>query len=95
MGIEDLLLSKPQDPNLEAGGSFRNLYALEEFTPNSLKILYLVADDFGCGFYRGLLPATMVNMKHSEAVNVVVTNLLSSDDLEQHDDTPKWDVIVS
>lgn len=73
----------------------RDMYYLTELQPEALKVLWLLSDTGGCGFYRGLLPAASINKNFSKEVNVVTTTFLSPEDhMVSGGSYPKWDVVV-
>jgi glycosyltransferase involved in cell wall biosynthesis len=73
----------------------RHMYELENFVPNSKKILFLLADLNGCGWYRGRTPASFLNMKYSDYINIVVSNCILKEDIEKdHPNHISWDMIV-
>lgn len=83
---------KPKQPS--GPKPARDLYYLKELDPNALKVLFLVTDEGGCGFYRGLLPAAGINRTFSTEVNVVTSNFITMQDYETDGPYPPWNVIV-
>jgi len=79
-----------KDQNLSKIKQARYLYELNDFVPGAKKILYLVADFFGCGWYRGQVPASFLNSIYSNYINIVISNYLSDSDVTNS----VWDIIV-
>ena len=81
-------------PTAPAPDFRRDLYHITKFDSRALKVLFLLADSWGCGFYRGMLPAMAINKYFSDEVNVVVSNFLSPEDADIGGQYPDWDIIV-